>query len=257
MALTSCPECKSEVSEFAKVCPHCGFGLKKYLRRKVNKRNRTIVFISVIAIAFLCSIVAIGFIIKSLINEKNSNQDFNGVLFSYSSKNKVDPYGLSNENNILGKNINDILCDYVEGVDYSVESNEYFCSYIFHKEIEYVIGRDVNLVIYTANNSTIINMFEYAFRFEDSDDRIDFKLYKMLRDIIPVITHQYDIEPHYTYTSESEIISITVEEFKTGGKQGLYNAVWEEENIKVGLFFTKLYDEKLESGSVSFSLVQD
>jgi hypothetical protein len=40
MALVSCPECKKEISDQAKTCPHCGFPIEK-IRNPFSKMNET------------------------------------------------------------------------------------------------------------------------------------------------------------------------------------------------------------------------
>lgn len=54
MALINCPECQKEVSEIAKMCPHCGYKMKD------NKKIIAIVSVSVIVVLLI-----VFFIFKS------------------------------------------------------------------------------------------------------------------------------------------------------------------------------------------------
>jgi len=72
MALINCPECKKEVSKTAKVCPHCGYKLKK-------KKG----CLYYIGIAIL---IVIGLVIIELATQDNSSssdRDFGGERLAY------------------------------------------------------------------------------------------------------------------------------------------------------------------------------
>ena len=42
MALINCPECKKEISDTARKCPHCGYVVKSVLK-DVNTNKKTII----------------------------------------------------------------------------------------------------------------------------------------------------------------------------------------------------------------------
>lgn len=56
MAIIKCPECSHGVSTAADACPNCGYPLKKDrpaerdFRTWMNERNRTLFFVSIIAV---------------------------------------------------------------------------------------------------------------------------------------------------------------------------------------------------------------
>jgi hypothetical protein len=39
MSLIICPECKKEISSFAKTCPNCGYPIQHYLNKEVNESS--------------------------------------------------------------------------------------------------------------------------------------------------------------------------------------------------------------------------
>lgn len=60
MALMQCPECNQNVSDTAKICPHCGFKLKPTLSKKAKR----IVIIVVIALLFLIAGAVLFYLLK-------------------------------------------------------------------------------------------------------------------------------------------------------------------------------------------------
>ncbi|GAA5497346.1 hypothetical protein Rhal01_03539 [Rubritalea halochordaticola] len=65
MALIQCSECSNQVSSEAKICPHCGFKLRKIRDSKLAKDTKAglgkgkewLVYISVPLAIFLCRFV--------------------------------------------------------------------------------------------------------------------------------------------------------------------------------------------------------
>lgn len=57
MALIKCPECGKEISDTAKVCPHCGYRLKTidYVKHKKISTNILIIGVFLFAVAILWS----------------------------------------------------------------------------------------------------------------------------------------------------------------------------------------------------------
>lgn len=45
MALTICTECGKEISDKAKICPHCGCPVKKQVKIKINHKNKKYIFL--------------------------------------------------------------------------------------------------------------------------------------------------------------------------------------------------------------------
>lgn len=52
MALIKCPECNREVSDQAKICPHCGYKLTKIKRKISRAKKNTIIIFSIIIPVF-------------------------------------------------------------------------------------------------------------------------------------------------------------------------------------------------------------
>ena len=59
MALINCPECKKEISDTARKCPHCGYVVKSVLK-DVNTNKKTIIKMAIAAIAVIALVLAIN-----------------------------------------------------------------------------------------------------------------------------------------------------------------------------------------------------
>ncbi len=129
MALIKCPECKKEISDTVKKCPHCGFNLKKdkikndvnIVKNKViNKVGKKVLVISGISLAILVVIIGIILFITTAVSrkEKKMIKYLESVGFSC----RTSEYGQSclKFNNGISKTM------FVEdgfSISYEVESN--------------------------------------------------------------------------------------------------------------------------------------
>lgn len=59
MSLIKCPECGKEVSDTIKICPHCGYRIKKY-NTKIRKGKNILIFILIGIIFIFVAILGIG-----------------------------------------------------------------------------------------------------------------------------------------------------------------------------------------------------
>jgi hypothetical protein len=173
-------------------------------------------------------------------------------LFKNSSLNKTDPYGLSNEYNVLGKSINEILVGYEEGKDYEITKNEYFYSYKFTKDIEDYVSDlcDANLAIYTDADNDTINIIEYHFKANSTLGNI------MLPKIKAHLTRYYGIDPVYDYIDEYDIVDISMDEFERlleDEIQSIYHVAWESEKGRAILTIENLHDESSDDWYVTFT----
>ena len=171
--------------------------------------------------------------------KQNETKRFN--LFKKSSVNPADMYGLSNENNILGKSIDDILEGYTEGKDYTVEKGKSYKSYTFKAKHKYYDFENVYLVIYTSADSTEIEDFAYEFRYAKSNTRARINIAEIKRDLLRYL----DADPHYTYmdneygtveTDEKTFSNLMAQDYVS-----LYQIEWKGKNI------TAVYSYSLEN----------
>ncbi len=73
MALIECPECKKQVSETAKTCPHCGYKLNA---AQVKHRNKVIFWSIVSVLIIALSICLFVFISNERAKEKQAQEAF-------------------------------------------------------------------------------------------------------------------------------------------------------------------------------------
>jgi len=254
--IIKCLECKSKISDKASTCPKCGCPVDHTLTAPQVKSKNGVsigIFISVLLTALLLAIVIIYFYSNTkVIAETETENKYS--LFKYSSVNSADTYGLANENNILGENINDVLAGYIENEDYYITENEYYRSYTFYQEIPYVAGHTANLVIYTPLEDEYINMVEYKFRVA-SDER-DYSDAIALAQIKKDNTNYYDVDPKYDYLNNYEIVDVTREDFYTilrNDTKSIFHICWNGENGSAILTINNIYEERSNDWSVSFT----
>ena len=83
MALINCPECKKEISDTARKCPHCGYTVKSVLK-DINTNKKTILKMGIAAIAVIVLVVAISIFSRPNIkmNDFNTeNSEIGTLLF--------------------------------------------------------------------------------------------------------------------------------------------------------------------------------
>lgn len=273
MSLIKCPECNKKVSNKASTCPKCGFNVKDYKPTqeqideqniKSKERKRRIKKYLIIAIAIttslciICCAIYIGGHLWYNYQEEQEEQEYKGKYPLFSRDSYIldaDPYGLSNEYNVIGKQISTVLGKCVENEDYTISTKQDYTSYTFPLPYpnDYPIGNDAELVLYTSNG--IIFKIEYTFRFEQiQDNSYRLKLSRIREDI----TNYYDVDPIYAGYNfdDDEYIIMTYDEYSRLHYANYYNVTfitWKNEKGMAMLSFTNMFDEKDEYGAITFT----
>ena len=264
-----CAYCGKKLNVDAKFCDNCGkrtanpqttnrkkVDIVQYIRKFTLKKLLKII---VILIAIILGVNILTEIFRYV---SEYVEDYRDPLFSCDSNSYYDPFGLAEENNILGKEISVVLEKYEEGVDYVVYENEYYTSYTFERDINYPAGEQTELVLYTPVGESYIDRIEYHFRtmIGGSNDLMNIRNAREMTEVCSGISSYYDAEPSYSVMYDFDIYDITKEEFKEflrDDVKGLYNVIWEDEDMNIALSVSNIYDEKLDSGSVSFNLREE
>lgn len=263
MSLIKCPECKKKVSDKATACPRCGFPFdfveqieltEHFLPQKVAKRQFSKLLLFLIVLITLLAIASIiGLVYYIHITQTNIIESYKYPLFEHHTSIHADPYGLATDNSILGLDINEILCGYVEGVDYTHATTEYYNSYTFTQDIDYIIGT-ANLVIYTSAHESSVNMIQYCFRMSNPDTNSGSFSFLRLKNNL---TEYYDIDPTYAYVNDDlEIVNISKEVFDTLRREDyktFYHIDWDSKLGKAGLLIENIYEERSIDCSISFT----
>lgn len=106
MALIKCPECETEISEKAEVCPNCGYRIK-------NKKNKNLKFI--ILIIFILFLVMISQLIKN--NSVDIGTTENETIQKNDFVGEWDLVGVTSDGDIV------ITPDQLKDRGYSLEGN--------------------------------------------------------------------------------------------------------------------------------------
>lgn len=83
MALINCPECKKEISDTARKCPHCGYAVKSVVK-DISTNKKTILKMTIAAIAVIVLVLAISIFSRPNIkmNDFNTeNSEIGTLLF--------------------------------------------------------------------------------------------------------------------------------------------------------------------------------
>jgi hypothetical protein len=214
----------------------------------MNKRKKKVIlFLSIFSFIFIT--VAVSIYLCSF----NEQEQEKYPLFERSFiLQNADPYGLSNENNIIGKEISEVLFGYIEGEDYTVASSENLTTYEFPiSENYFCLGSNPKLLIYVPNDDSIIDSIGYSFRYSSiKEERTSLYFFKN------EITNYYDVDPIYSYLNGQENITTDNdtfyslshdEDFKT-----IYSISWKNSTESAVFILTELYDEKRERGIILF-----
>ena len=85
MAIISCPECKNEISDKAKSCPHCGFPLKSEKTKDNEETTQTIQLtkkkykIQQIFM-FLLAVVGLILVFRGCVNDERATEGTIGLV---------------------------------------------------------------------------------------------------------------------------------------------------------------------------------
>lgn len=274
MSIIKCPECKRKVSDKASNCPKCGFSVKDYKptqeqideqNKKSKERKRRVkkIIITTVAIitslCIICCVIYIGGELWYNYQQEQEEQEYNRKypLFSrFSSILSADPYGLTNEYNVIGKQISTVLGECVENEDYTISTEQDYTAYTFPLPYpnSYPIDNDVELVLYTSND--VIFKVEYTFRLAQSSGRFGF--YRETNEIKAGLTDYYDVDPIYTGYNfiDGEYVIMTNEEYSSLPFSDYYDVTfitWKSGKGMAMLSFTNMFDEKDEYGAITFT----
>ena len=268
-----CPKCDFNASNQAKFCNKCGYKLdagneKDIIAKRgcssTHKNNifKLLVITNIVFFVLICCLI--GYIVLNnpkLEDDSPSEEVYKSDeseikskynLFKNSSLNKADPYGLSNEYNILGKDINEILVGYKEGKDYEITQNEYFNSYKFTRIIKGYASDlyDANLSIYTSANDDTISIIEYHYKASSALWNIH------LSDVKRSLTKYYDVDPAYDYLNGYDTVEISKDEFEKlldADVISIYHITWESDKGRAIFTIENLHEEADDDWYVSFT----
>ena len=272
MSIIKCPECKRKVSDKASICPKCGFSVKDYKptqeqideqnkkskERKRRLKKHLIITVAIItSLCIICCAVYIGMELLYSYQQEQEEKEYESKypLFSrHSSILSADPYGLTNEYNIVGKQISTVLGKCVENEDYTIGTEEGYTTYTFPLPYpnNYPIGHDVELVLYTSNGA--IFKVEYTFRLPQSRTNSMRVNHTRMRNSL---TDYYDVDPLYAGYNyiDNEYVIMTKDEFNSLPFSDFFDVTfitWESEKGIAMLSFTNMFDEKDEYGAITF-----
>lgn len=248
MAIIECPECKLKISDTAVSCPRCGF-----TKHRKSKAPIVIIILLICIILLLGGLLVISCMntVDAATNDIAENETETFLLDS----NSADPYGLAGENNIIGKDIKDILNDYTEGVDYVCEKTDSGYEYKFSKDIYYPIGEDITITMCTEPTSYEITIVYYTFYIPNGDlNTISSRI--GLEEIIQHITDYYDTDPEYFVYNGGDFITITKDQFKNSlfrEDKVFYYIAWETNSLDIIFEIPNIYQDKKIDCNVIFA----
>ena len=192
---------------------------------------------TVIIILLLCIIVALsGIIVFQYLKEDDAAENTSELL-TYSSENKIDPYGMAGENNILGERITEALQDYIIRNQCDYDINQDFCTFTF-KDISYPYGQNPELIVCTDFKTSVVDKIIYSF---NSSYTSVFSTRYTIQKIIEYITDYYNDEPFYTCADGSDFVIITNEQYEDlleSNTNYTLDAVWGTDTIMICLSVT-------------------
>lgn len=274
MSIIKCPECKRKVSDKASICPKCGFSVKDYQpnqeqieeqNKKSKDKKRRVIKGLIISVSIIMSICIIGCVVSIGVEMyddyqiEKEEQEYKSKYPLFSEHSYIlgtDPYGLTNENNIIGEKISTVLGKCVENEDYtiSIEKDNTLYTFPLPPFDDYPIGHDVELVLYTSNGA--ISKVEYTFRMEQSVKE-GYTFYRKTKEIKAGLTGYYDVDPIYAGYNyiDNEYVIMTKDEFNSLSDSDYFDVTfitWESEKGIAMLSFTNMFDEKDEYGAITF-----
>lgn len=279
MSIIKCPECKRKVSDKASNCPKCGFSVKDYKptqeqideqNKKSKERKRRVkkIIITTVAIitslCIICCAIYIGGELWYSYQQEQEEKEYKMKYPLFSRDSYIlsaDPYGLTNEYNVIGKQISTVLGEgkYVENEDYTISTEQDYTAYTFplpfydYPRGFYPIAHNPELVLYTSNG--IIFKVEYTFRLPQSrTNSLRANEYRIRENL----TDYYDVDPIYTgYNFEDgKYVIMTKDEYDSLHFSDYYDVTfitWNSEKGMAMLSFTNMFDEKDEYGAITFT----
>lgn len=258
MSLINCPNCQKEISNLAKSCPHCGHPIKK--------SNTVVKKIIIPLILFIVGVLCVAFAVWFFVFKQDEQPIIEQPIIEQPRKFELssdmpfsDPYGLSCNNNILGKDIHEVLATYSGYTtdDYSIDSNENAALYEFYDTISTfsTFSEDTRLSLLTEND--IVTAIIYKGRYDDYFVKLsDRALYKgKINDYINnfknEVINKLDVDPVYLFKDENGTeYKITYDEWKNLSSKGVKSICFFADDIGAFIDFNNFYDEKKETFTI-------
>lgn len=258
MSQATCPSCGNSLSSTDDFCSLCGTIIE----------NPTAHDVPTVQISekpkvglFLLKVTLLGAGLLTIVVQLTSifTNASKYPLFKRSSGNITDPYGLTGEHGVLGKQIEEVVKGYEEGSDYHLTSNEYYNIFTFTKDFSYVVDDiTANLVLRSDINSSEIVMVEYVFCLDSSHADM-WKKARFKNAAKDALISYFDDDPAYYVLYDEEFIQLTKEEFEDFQSKikSLYLIDWENETENGYIMFSNMYEERANEWSVTFTLKND
>lgn len=226
---------------------------------KITKRKTSAVKIIIPLLLVIVGIFEIAFAIYYFVLPQFQQTIEDPKKFELSSNMPYsDPYGLTNINNIMGKDIRDVLSIY-DGYttdDYTIESNEHITLYAFHDTVPmggYSGIEDVKLFIFTKN--FIVSGVEYQGRYTDTDmfARVHFKDY--IDECKDEIIDIRDVDPVYVFIDENGVdYEMTKDNWSNTPNDKGKNLIYFFSDIGAYIEVQNFYEEKKETFAIGHLL---
>lgn len=248
MAIVECPECKLKISSSASSCPRCGF--------TNSKRNNALIVIIILLIIVV--FLLIGLLVASFfyaLNRTNDNASLDESVRHSIIQDSADPYGIAGENNILGKNITDVLSELSKDVEYTINKTSDGYEYVLKNDIYYPIGEDASIEIYVPATSNEIDMVAYMFYMPNNTS--NFTSQYGYSKIIQFVTDYYDADPEYNLYTDDGFVVITKEQFNQylhSEEKVVHFIYWETDSMTIALEIPNIYQDKRVDCRLGFSL---
>ena len=262
MALIQCPECGKQVSHQAIICPNCGYKVMNYVNqlriehsittlkcksKKAVKRFLKPALTAIIASGAVFLIVALASLFYDIYLRLQPEPEPD--IFEYVSSNKYEPFALTAENNIIGKDISVVLNGLFEGKDYRLESDSDSHSYTFYEQIDYPRGENAELTIHAGINNNLVHMIEYSFSTDINSSHLS------ITRLCEKLTTYCDASPSYTYMNDEGFLEDFPEDNFTlymANNKNIYYIIWEAGDLVVSLYVPNITDSNTVTCSVLF-----
>ncbi len=220
-------------------------------RKKSTKKITLILTLSIVSVLIIAFAVYF-FVFKQIDADDSSAMVDESKKFELSSDMPCsDPYGLSNKNNILGKDIHDVLSTYngYTTDDYTIitdgDNDIYEFNHIVQDFPECL--EDVKFSMYTENN--IVKAIEYKGRYEDNSRFDEVTISQYIDNCKEELIDIRDVDPLYIYTDEDGIEHETTKDEWSSAldDKGQISIYFITDDIGSIIEVTNYYEEKKET----------